>query len=74
MYVERSIQPILLAAALLLTALPASARERRPTWKFDAQELARRNSHGVSEQIIRGQISHYEHGITVADVLKADRR
>lgn len=49
-------------------------REPNTPWKFNAKELARRNSHGVSEQIIRGQISHYEHGITVADVLKADRR
>jgi predicted kinase len=45
-------------------------REPNTPWKFNAKELARRNSHGVSEAIIRKQISHYEHGINVADVLK----
>ncbi len=48
-------------------------REPNTPWKFNAKELARRNSHGVSEAIIAKQISHYEHGINVADILKANR-
>lgn len=48
-------------------------KEPTTPWKFNAKELAKRNSHGVSEQIIAKQISHYEHGITVADILKANK-
>ena len=48
-------------------------KEPTTPWKFNAKELVRRNSHGVSEQIIAKQISHYEHGITVADILKANK-
>ena len=47
--------------------------EPNTPWKFNAKELARRNSHGVSEAIITKQISHYEHGINVADILKANK-
>jgi len=48
-------------------------KEPNTPWKFNAKVLAKRNSHGVSEQIIAKQISHYEHGINVADILKANR-
>jgi 2',3'-cyclic-nucleotide 3'-phosphodiesterase len=30
------------------------------TWKFDPVELAKQNSHGVTEEVIRGKVSHFQ--------------
>lgn len=37
-------------------------------WRFDAEELAKRNSHGVPLGAIQRMLERYEHGVTVDDV------
>ena len=46
-------------------------REPDTPWKFDAEELARRNSHGVPLDIIRKMIDDYEEDMTVDKVLES---
>jgi predicted kinase len=42
--------------------------ESNTSWRFDADELFARNSHGVPREAIKAQIARYEHGVTVDDV------
>ncbi len=48
-------------------------REPQTPWKFDPQELARRNKHGVSEAIIRRMLERWEPKLTVKKVLASQR-
>ncbi|NWX84630.1 N42L1 protein, partial [Nothoprocta pentlandii] len=40
-------------------------------WKFNVQELTRRNSHGVPRHTIQRMKDEYEHGVTFHSVLRA---
>lgn len=42
--------------------------ESNTPWRFDADELFARNTHGVPREAIKTQIARYEHGVTVDDV------
>uniref|UniRef100_A0A6I8MXL8 NEDD4 binding protein 2 like 1 n=2 Tax=Ornithorhynchus anatinus TaxID=9258 RepID=A0A6I8MXL8_ORNAN len=48
-------------------------REPDTRWKFNVQELARRNIHGVSKEKIRRMKEWYEHGVTFRGVLHAEK-
>ena len=48
-------------------------REPNTTWKFDAEELAKRNTHGVPKDIIEKMINKWQPNITVDDVLKSEK-
>jgi predicted kinase len=46
-------------------------REPETPWKFDAEELAKRNQHGVPIEAIKRMLSRWEPDITVDDILAA---
>ncbi|XP_038618088.1 NEDD4-binding protein 2-like 1 isoform X3 [Tachyglossus aculeatus] len=48
-------------------------REPDTRWKFNVQELARRNIHGVSKEKIRRMKEWYEHGVTFQGVLHSEK-
>ncbi|XP_037655764.1 NEDD4-binding protein 2-like 1 isoform X6 [Choloepus didactylus] len=48
-------------------------REPDTRWKFNVQELARRNIHGVSREKIHRMKERYEHNVTFQSVLRAQR-
>jgi NEDD4-binding protein 2 len=45
--------------------------ESNTPWRFDAEVLARRNTHGTPLRVIRDMINRYEHDLNVADILRA---
>ncbi|XP_036312012.1 NEDD4-binding protein 2-like 1 isoform X1 [Pipistrellus kuhlii] len=48
-------------------------REPETRWKFNVQELARRNIHGVPREKIHRMKERYEHGVTFHSVLRAEK-
>ena len=48
-------------------------REPQTSWKFDAEELAKRNTHGVPREVIDGMLSKWEKDITVEDIMRAEK-
>ncbi|KAM8803166.1 NEDD4-binding protein 2-like 1 isoform 1-T1 [Rhynchonycteris naso] len=48
-------------------------REPETRWKFNVQELARRNIHGVPREKIHRMKERYEHGVTFHSVLHAEK-
>ncbi|XP_017711014.1 PREDICTED: NEDD4-binding protein 2-like 1 isoform X4 [Rhinopithecus bieti] len=48
-------------------------REPDTRWKFNVQELARRNIHGVSREKIHRMKERYEHDVTFHSVLHAEK-
>lgn len=46
-------------------------REPETPWKFDAEELAKRNQHGVPIEAIKRMLNRWEPDITVDDILAA---
>jgi len=48
-------------------------KEPNTPWKFDAEELAKRNKHGVSKEIIQKMIKNWEPDLTVDKVLNPER-
>ncbi|XP_025964631.1 NEDD4-binding protein 2-like 1 isoform X1 [Dromaius novaehollandiae] len=48
-------------------------REPDTPWKFNVQELARRNIHDVPRQKIQRMKEQYEHGVTFHSVLRAQK-
>jgi len=47
--------------------------EPNTPWKFNAEELAKRNSHGVPLDIIEQMLRNWEHNPTLESVLRAER-
>nr|XP_009684899.1 PREDICTED: NEDD4-binding protein 2-like 1 [Struthio camelus australis] len=48
-------------------------REPDTPWKFNVQELARRNIHDVPQQKIQRMKEQYEHGVTFHSVLRSEK-
>uniref|UniRef100_A0A8D0TXC3 NEDD4 binding protein 2 like 1 n=1 Tax=Sus scrofa TaxID=9823 RepID=A0A8D0TXC3_PIG len=48
-------------------------REPDTRWKFNVQELARRNIHGVPREKIHRMKERYEHDVTFHSVLRAEK-
>nr|KAF6428120.1 NEDD4 binding protein 2 like 1 [Rousettus aegyptiacus] len=48
-------------------------REPETRWKFNVQELARRNIHGVPREKIHRMKERYEHDVTFHSVLHAEK-
>ncbi|ELK29256.1 NEDD4-binding protein 2-like 1 [Myotis davidii] len=48
-------------------------REPETRWKFNVQELARKNIHGVPREKIHRMKERYEHGVTFHSVLRAEK-
>ena len=46
-------------------------REPSTPWKFDAEELFKRNTHSVPMKSIQRQINRWHHDLTVDDILNA---
>ena len=42
--------------------------EANTDWRFDADVLAEKNTHGVPRETIKAMIARYEHNVTVDDV------
>lgn len=42
--------------------------EANTPWRFDADVLAEKNTHGVPREAIKRMIARYEHGVTVEDI------
>jgi predicted kinase len=42
-------------------------------WKFDAEELTKRNTHGVPREIIDKMLQNWQPDITVEDILKSEK-
>ena len=47
--------------------------EPNTSWKFDADELAKRNTHQVPKEAIEQKIKEWEPDLTVEDILKSER-
>ena len=45
--------------------------EPNTPWKFNAKELAKRNSHDVPQEVIEKMIEKWDPNISVEDILKA---
>eukprot|EP00731_Ephydatia_muelleri_P039144 Em1145g1a len=45
-------------------------KEPETGWKFDVEELARRNIHGVSSDTLQKMLQRYEHGVNVENIMK----
>jgi predicted kinase len=43
--------------------------EPTTTWRFDVDELAKRNTHGVPRESIKNMVARYEHDITPEDLI-----
>jgi len=48
-------------------------KESQTPWRFDANELARRNTHGVPLDVIQGMIDKWHPDMTVDDILNAEK-
>jgi len=48
-------------------------RESETPWKFDAEELAKRNTHGVPREVIDSMLEKWHPNMTVEDILVSDR-
>jgi len=48
-------------------------REPNTPWKFNAEELAKRNTHGVPKDVIDKMITKWQPDITVGDILNAEK-
>ena len=48
-------------------------KESQTPWRFDAEELARRNTHGVPLDVIQGMIDRWHQDMTVDDILNAEK-
>lgn len=46
-------------------------QEAQTPWRFDADELAKRNTHGVPRDAIQTMLDKWQHNITVDDILKS---
>jgi adenylate kinase family enzyme len=44
-------------------------KEPNTIWAFDAEELYKRNTHGVPLETIQRQIRKYKHNVTIEDIL-----
>lgn len=42
--------------------------ESNTPWRFNADVLAEKNTHGVPKEAIKRMIARYEHGVTVEDI------
>ncbi|PJF20411.1 MAG: hypothetical protein CUN56_16310, partial [Phototrophicales bacterium] len=42
-------------------------------WKFDPEELANRNTHGVPLEAIQKMINRWDHDITPDDIMKSEK-
>jgi len=47
--------------------------EPNTPWKFDAEELTKRNTHGVPKEAIDGMIEKWEPDITIEDILQSEK-
>jgi predicted kinase len=43
-------------------------KEPDTSWRFDAKELAKKNTHGVPEEAIKRMIDRYQHDLSVDDI------
>ena len=48
-------------------------KEPNTPWKFNAEELAKRNKHGVSKEAIQKMLKNWEPNLTVNGVLKSQK-
>lgn len=48
-------------------------RESDTPWKFDAEELTKRNTHKVPREIIDKMLQNWQPNITVEDILSSER-
>lgn len=48
-------------------------KEPTTPWKFDVEELAKRNTHGVPKEVIKQMVQNYQPNPTVEEVLKSER-
>jgi len=48
-------------------------KEPNTPWKFDAEELAKRNKHDVPKEVIEKQLSKYQKDLSIDDVLNSER-
>jgi len=48
-------------------------REPNTPWKFDVEELAKRNTHGVPKDIIEKMIQKWEPDVTLDDIMKSEK-
>lgn len=48
-------------------------KEPNTPWKFDAEELAKRNTHKVPINVIEEKIQRWEHNPSIEDILKSER-
>jgi len=48
-------------------------REAETPWRFDAEELAKRNTHGVTQDIIERMLENWEPNLTVEDIEKSEK-
>ena len=48
-------------------------REPQTPWKFDPEELAKRNSHGVPLETIEHLVQEWDHGPTVESILESEK-
>lgn len=47
--------------------------ESNTPWRFNAEELAKRNQHGVPKEVIQDMIDKYEHDLSVEDILQSEK-
>lgn len=62
----REIKPYVLLADMY--DYKVELKEPNTPWKFDADELARRNNHGVPKQSIENMIKRYQNNLTIDDI------
>jgi len=48
-------------------------REPDTPWRFDAEELAKRNTHGVPKEVIYDMLAKWEKDVTVNDILRSQK-
>jgi len=48
-------------------------QESQAPWKFDAEELAKRNSHGVPREIIDDMLKRWQPDMTVDDIMQSEK-
>jgi predicted kinase len=46
--------------------------ESNTPWRFDADELAKRNKHGVPQEVIEDMIERYQHDLSVDDIMESE--
>lgn len=48
-------------------------REPNTPWKFDSEELAKRNTHKVPKEFIEKMITKWKPNITIEDIIKSEK-